>query len=127
MARRAVCSLTDSDLHFYLLTEFAFIPRTNDVFRSMVVKAKSYLRTYDLSEYTQEQVYRLIMRAVRSALPIPIEEADLRQFVREPSTIEEITKSADFITTGNAGRSFTLNPLHMSSLFKKTTELPKSK
>jgi len=126
-ARRAVCSLTDSDLHFYLLFEFAFIPRTNEVFRSMVVKAKSYLRTYDLSEYTQEQVYRLVMRAVRSALPVPDEEAILRQFLRDPSTLEEINKSADFVTTGNAGHSFTFNPLKMVEPFKKRIELPKSK
>jgi len=68
--RRENSLLTDSDLHYYLQLEFAFIPRTQGIFREMVVKAKSYLRTYDLTGYTHQEIHKFIMRGVRSAIHI---------------------------------------------------------
>jgi len=68
--RQAKSLPTDEDLYYYLVMEFAMVPRSCDLLRQMVIKAKNYMYKFDLTKYSNEEVYKIIMGAVRSAMAI---------------------------------------------------------
>lgn len=116
--RKAKSLPTDLELHFYLATEFAWIPRTCDLLRQMTIKAKNYLYKYDLTEYSNEHIYKMIMKAVRSAMAIPPEEEALRATLKNGGVLEDMEKHSKLVTKGIAGRV---------GLFKTTKVLPAAK
>jgi len=115
--RSAEALPTDLDLHYYLVLEFAMVPRSQEIMRQMVLKAKNYLQKFDLLSHTNEGVYKLIMSCVRSAMAIPPEEESLRASLKQPEVREGMLKHAKLINTGDAGSTW---------MFKKHL-LPKSK
>lgn len=120
MFRKGTEFVTDRDLHFYLVLEFAMVPRSQELLRQMVLKAKNYLQRFDLLGMTNESVYKLVMGAVRSAMLVPPEEEGIRSFLKNPAAMEEMYKQSKLLNHGDAGTSF--------SFFRKTRfQLPSSK
>jgi len=100
---------TSEDLTFHLRTEFAFVPRNSDIFRPMTIKAKAFLRNFDLSMLTAEQVHKMIMSSVRAAIPITPEEQATRASLKNKDVIEEIVKQGALVEDGVVGNEGTLN------------------
>lgn len=122
---------TEVELHFYLVLEFAFVPRDCTVMRQMTNKAKSYLNTFDTSNYTAEERFRLVMKAVRSAMCVTEEEECVRAALKNPDVQELAHKQAAFIQEGFVGnegigsvKSYLSNACKIN-VFKKGTHLPK--
>lgn len=71
----------------------------------MVVKARSYLKTFDLTNMTAEAVYKMVMRCVRTAMMVPEEEEVTRQTLKRKEELEINTKHAKMLTTGILGKT----------------------
>jgi len=121
---------TETELHFYLVLEFAFVPRDCTVMRQMTNKAKSYLNTFDTHIYTAEDRFRLVMKAVRSAMCVTPEEEFVRASLKNPSVQEVAHKQAAFIKEGFVGNEGfgsvkrLLSNACKVSVLKKGTSLP---
>lgn len=73
-----VNKLVDVDLLAELRTEVAFMPRTPLLLIQLKMKAKKFLDRFDMSLFTSQEKYEMIMRAVGAAMLISKEEDDVR-------------------------------------------------
>jgi hypothetical protein len=117
--RRAKSLPTDEDLHYYLVTEFAMVPRSCGLLRQMVIKARNYLHKFDLTAWTNKQIYKNIMASVRSAMVITPEEESIRASLKNDDVLEGMQKHAKLVVSGDAGRT--------GFFFKSNKQLPSSK
>lgn len=129
LARRIKDFDVDSELLGYLLVQFAFVPRTGTALRSMVVKAESYLRKFDLCGLTSLEVYHIIMRGVCAAMDIPEDEQTIRQVLKDEARNDERVKQTECVENNNAGRTFGLTgwTTHFLDGGKKVKEDKKKK
>jgi len=123
-ARKSKWVVTNEELHYYLLIEFACVPRTPTIFRSMVVKARAYLKEHDMRFFTTKEAYATVMQAVRTAIPISTEEALLRQSLKHDGVVDYLEKNEKLLVDGLAGKSGTLN---IFKGFKTSHSIPKDR
>lgn len=57
----------------------------------MVVKSEAYFNKFDMTAYSDEEIYRMMMRTIRSAMPVSEEEQITRAFLQNPKTLKELT------------------------------------
>lgn len=69
---------SDVDLVYALKLEAAFVPRSVSLMLQLKQKAKKWLGNWDLSAYTSEQVYRMVVGAVGQAMLVDQAEEDVR-------------------------------------------------
>jgi len=113
--RTGATIITDSELLYYLRIEFMYEPRHNNTPRLMAGKAKKWIRQFDTTNYTTEETYAMISRAVAAAIRIPDEEQKARQFLKDDKSIQEIKKHNSFVNEGTVGKTW---------LFGKSYQLP---
>jgi hypothetical protein len=111
--RRAKESVSESDLQYYLTLKFAFVPRDKNILRAMVLKAEVYLKSYDLTGMSSEEVYKMVMRVVRSAIAIPKDEELVRASLKNSDVLEVINKHHKLVSKGIIG--------HVGNLTGKTS------
>lgn len=69
---------TDQDLVAELKLEAAFLPRTTALLQQLKSKARKFISEWDMSLYTMEQVYQMVMRAIGHAMIVSPEEEKVR-------------------------------------------------
>lgn len=109
--------IADEELVYFLRQEFAFKERTQETFALMHTTLRKHLRTYDVSNFTQKQVYEMSLEAVVAAYTISDVEQRVRAGMKDEKTLQELVKNNKFVNEGVVG--------HTGFLFKKTFSLPK--
>jgi hypothetical protein len=74
----------DNDLYGYLIYQFMFYPRTPDLFLQMAAKAKLWLKDFDTTMYTHEELHQRVVSAVTAAMVVPNCEVAARKVLQEP-------------------------------------------
>lgn len=97
--------LVISDLYWFLLGEFAFVPRTADVLRQMRAKSKQFLAMHDLTGLTLQCQYQMVVNTITRCMDVPTEEQLCRQALKNEAANEERLKQQKMVTTGQVGRS----------------------
>jgi hypothetical protein len=102
----------DTEWVNYLNLEFMFEPRTVETMKKMAGRLRKHVKTYDLKNYTIEDVYLGVARAVEIAMRVPVKEQQIRQAFKDPGAIAEMSKHNRFVDTGNAGvKGIMKNPM----------------
>lgn len=102
--RRAFVDV-DENLYWFLVSEFAFVPRTPDILRQMKAKAKQFLNLHDLNGISLKEQYVMVIGSISRAMAVPEMEAKLRQELKNDDAIEEIEKQTEMIKNGVIGRA----------------------
>jgi len=104
VARRAFVDV-DENLYWFLVSEFAFVPRTPDILRQMKAKAKQFLNLHDLNGISLKDQYIMVIGTISRAMFIPEQEMKLRQELKSDAAIEEMEKHAKLVKKGLMGRA----------------------
>lgn len=99
----------EEDCYYWLLDEFAFVPRTNVTLRDMKVKLTKYLNRFDMRSYTTKQRYQLTIDVVGLAMLVPKEEQSVRQSLKDARVLEDMHKQNMLIEEGTVGATRTLS------------------
>lgn len=103
--RRAFVDV-DDNLYWYLVLEFALVPRTSDILRQMKAKAKQFLNLHDLNDISLKDQYTMVIGTISRAMLVPEQEMKLRQELKSDAAIEEMGKHAKLVKKGMIGRAF---------------------
>ncbi|APG76421.1 hypothetical protein 2 [Sanxia water strider virus 14] len=96
----------DDNLYWYLVLEFALVPRTSDILRQMKAKAKQFLNLHDLNDISLKDQYTMVIGTISRAMLVPEQEMKLRQELKSDAAIEEMGKHAKLVKRGMIGRAF---------------------
>jgi hypothetical protein len=99
----------EEDCFYWLLDEFAFVPRTNVTLRDMKVKLTKYLNKFDMRSYTNKQRYQMTIDVVGLAMLVPKEEQAVRQSLKDAKVLEDMHKQNLLIEDGAVGATRTLS------------------
>lgn len=91
------------EVTYHLLSEFAFVPRTAALARTMATRGRSYLSRFNLTGNTAEDIYRCLIKSVVAAFVVTAEEDALRQHCKNPDQQELIHKNYGFLVDGAVG------------------------
>lgn len=72
----------DSELLGHLLRKFAFVPRTAELMVVMSRTAQAFYKGFDLSEWTELELYKTTVMTITAAMDIPDEEESCRQHLK---------------------------------------------
>lgn len=75
----------DSELLGHLLRKFAFVPRTAELMVVMSRTAQAFYKGFDLSEWTELELYKTTVMTITAAMDIPDEEEACRQHLKSKS------------------------------------------
>lgn len=120
--RRAKLVEIENDCFYWLLEEFAFVPRTNATLRDMKVKLTKYLNKFDMRGYTTQQRYQLVVDLVGLAMHVPKEEQAIRQSLKDSEVLETMHKQNLLLNEGNVGNTRPMSNLFMRKAHKLDTE-----
>lgn len=97
--------LVIEDLYWFLVGEFAFVPRTAEVLRQMKAKSKQFLAMHDITGLSLQFQYQMVMATITRCMDIPHEEQLCRQALKNDVANEERVKQQKLVTSGIAGKS----------------------
>nr|UHS72284.1 MAG: hypothetical protein [Tombusviridae sp.] len=95
----------DPGLLAYLQDEFAFKPRTSELWECMHTKLSKHLNTYDLQQYSYEQLYEMKINITAAAMAIPPCEQRVRAQYKDKKTLTEMKKHEKCFGDGDFGRT----------------------
>jgi len=95
----------DPGLLAYLQDEFAFKPRTAELWECMHTKLSKHLNTYDLQNFSHEQLYEMKINIVAAAMAIPPCEQRVRAQYKDKKALAEMKKHEQCFGEGNFGRT----------------------
>lgn len=75
----------DDELLGHLLRKFAFVPRTAELMVVMSRTAQAFYKGFDLSEWTELELYKTTVMTITAAMDIPDEEEACRQHLKSKS------------------------------------------
>jgi hypothetical protein len=93
----------DEELVHFLRMEFAFKPRSSDMYQLMHTQLRKHLRTFDTTGYTQKQLYDLSIETVAAAMPISKMEQGARTAMKDGPVLDEMEKHSNFVVKGVVG------------------------
>lgn len=97
---------TDIDLVNDLRMEACFLPRNQNLLLQLKSRARKYLSTWDLSNYSTTQVYQMVVRAIGCAMLISPEEEKVRALLHLGYERKHIRpKHNQFLSKGQTGSS----------------------
>lgn len=105
-AERKQAILIEDNLYWFLVMEFAFVPRTADLLRQMKAKTKQFYAQHDMTALSLRQQYQLMVSTITRVMDVPQAEQLLRQQLKNPVENEEREKHQRLVKEGTAGRSF---------------------
>lgn len=82
---------SDADLVYHLKMEAMFTPRTPLLLQQLKMKAKRWLASWDMSKYSSEQVFKMMLHGVTMAYTISDAERDVMRALKD----SEVVKLAD--------------------------------
>lgn len=104
---------TDADLVNMLKMEAAFVPRTPALLQQLKHKGKKILDQFDMSLYTNEDKYNMLIRAVGAAMLVSEEEERVRAILQSRHEREYLRPMhQQFLASGlgNVGSTKPVNP-----------------
>jgi len=93
----------DPGLLAYLQDEFAFKPRTAELWECMHTKLSKHLNTYDLQNYSYEQLYEMKINITAAAMAIPPCEQRVRAQFKDKKALAEMKKHEKCFGDGDFG------------------------
>lgn len=95
----------DPGLLAYLQDEFAFRPRTAELWECMHTKLSKHLNTYDLQQFSHEQLYEMKINITAAAMAIPPCEQRVRAQFKDKKALAEMKKHEKCFGEGDFGRT----------------------
>lgn len=95
----------DPGLLAYLQDQFAFQPRTAELWECMHTKLSKYLNTYDLQQFSHERLYEMKINITAAAMAIPPCEQRVRAQYKDKKTLAEMKKHEKCFGEGDFGRT----------------------
>lgn len=112
----------DNDLYGYLIYQFMFYPRTSELFLQMAAKAKLWLKDFDTTSYTHEELHQRVVSAVTAAMVVPQSEVAARRLLQDDTSDKQRHDHAAMVREGNLGSS--IIPGFMCFNTKRNLSLP---
>lgn len=95
----------DPGLLAYLQDEFAFKPRTAELWECMHTKLSKHLNTFDLQHFSYEQLYEMKINIIAAAMAIPPCEQRVRAQYKDKKALSEMKKHEKCFGDGDFGRT----------------------
>lgn len=118
----------DEELYGFLIYEFMFIARTAECMLRMSTRAKRYLADFDLTEFTHNELYEMVVEAVEAAMHIPSVEMRVRSSLQNYDSSVNRNAHEAMVRHGDVGSASAscLFPFDACFVRNKAVRLPKS-
>lgn len=78
---------SDADLVYHLKMEAMFTPRTPLLLQQLKMKAKRWLAAWDMSKYSSEHIFKMMLHGVTMAYTISDAERDVMKALKDPEVV----------------------------------------
>lgn len=113
-ARRNV--VVDDELLGHLRLEALYQPRNIMLLQRLTTSAKRYIKGFDMSAYTTNQIHAMLSTTIMAAFDLPLEEQSAMQYLVNTSSNKIMHTSANLVQRGIVGK--------VGTFFSKQLVLP---